>query len=151
MIVRADKKARRLAMVILAGGLLLGVSLMLWVMPWVQRSLERQGRETALRALQVMTAIVFLSLAPFSVYLYWYGWRVVRSRRMPPPGTRVIRDTKVIEGDAAVTRGRLAMALAVILLAVSLLGGLYLPYHLGKVFGDRQSMPHSRIPAENSG
>ncbi len=151
MIIKADKKARTLALVVLFTGLLLGVSLMLWVMPWVQRSLERQGPQTALRGLQVMTAILFLSLVPLSAYLYWYGWRVMRSRRMPPPGTRVIRNTKVIEGDAAVTRGRLAMVLAVILLAFSLLGGLYLPYRLGKLFGDRQSMPHSRMPAENSG
>ncbi len=151
MVMKADKKARRLAVTILAIGLLLGMSLMLWVLPWGQRYLERQGPEATLRVVQVAIAVAFLGLIPFSAYFYWYGWRAVRSRRMPPPGTRVVRDTKVVEGDAAVVRGRLAIALAVVLFVFSLLGGLYFPYRLGKLFSERQSMPHSRMPAENSG
>ncbi len=151
MIMKADKKARRLAMAILAVGLLMGILLMLWVLPWGQRYLERQGPGATLRVVQVVIAVVFLGLIPFSAYFYWYGWRAVRSRRIPPPGTRVVRDTKVIEGDAAVARGWLAMTLAVILFVFSLFAGLYFPYRLGKLFADRQSMPHSRMPAENSG
>ena len=78
-----------MAVAILAIGLLLGMSLMLWVLPWGQRYLERQGPETTLRVVQVAIAVVFLGLIPFSAYFYWYGRRAVRSRRMPPPGTRV--------------------------------------------------------------
>ncbi len=150
MIVKADKQARRLAGMILAVGLLLGL-LLLWVLPWAQQYLEQQGPHATLRVVQIATAIVFLGFLPFSAYFYWYGRRAVRSRQTPPPGTRVFRDTKVIEGDAAVTRGRLAMVLAGALLVISLLGGLYFPYRLGKLFADRQSVPHSSMPAENPG
>jgi Na+/phosphate symporter len=56
---------------------------------------------------------------------------------MPPPGTRVIKDTKVLVGDKAVTRGRLLMAIALLLVSLGLAGGLYLPYKLGKAFGEQ--------------
>ena len=68
----------------------------------------------------------------------------MRCRWMLSLGTRVIRDTKVIEGDAAVTRGRLVTTLAVILFAFSLLGGLYFPHYLGRLFSDdrdRRAVP----------
>ncbi|OHB64968.1 MAG: hypothetical protein A2Y77_09345 [Planctomycetes bacterium RBG_13_62_9] len=137
-------------MAILAVGLLLGSLLILWGLPWGTRYLQRQGPETTLRVVQVVIAVVFLGLVPFSAYLYRYGRRAVRSRRMPPPGTRVVRDTRVFEGDAAVARGRLAMAMAGILLVLSLVGGLYFPYRLGKLFRDRQSRPRSTTPVEST-
>jgi hypothetical protein len=42
-----------------------------------------------------------------SAYLIIVGNRIIRSRRIPYPGQKVIRDTKVIEGKKAVFRGRL--------------------------------------------
>lgn len=58
-------------------------------------------------------------------------------RQMPPPGTRVIVDTKVLEGDKAVTRGRLIMIMALMLIGVGLIGGLHLPYKIKKAFGEQ--------------
>jgi len=64
------------------------------------------------------------------------GWQVIKHRQIPPPGTKVIVDTKVLEGDKAVTRGRLIIAISLVLIVLGLFGGLYFPYKLGKVFGE---------------
>lgn len=66
----------------------------------------------------VIAAVVSAFFAPlyvFAGYLFLTGHRVIDARRYPPPGQRVIRDTKIMEGHAAVTRGRLLQALSVIL------------------------------------
>jgi hypothetical protein len=42
----------------------------------------------------------------FAIYLWSLGAKVLRARQFPPPGYRVIRDTPVIGGQAAVSRGR---------------------------------------------
>ncbi|MFQ5994790.1 MAG: hypothetical protein ACE5K1_06815 [Acidiferrobacterales bacterium] len=42
-----------------------------------------------------------------SGYLLWLGVRTIRGERFPPPGTWVIKDTKVIGGGGARWRGYL--------------------------------------------
>jgi flagellar basal body-associated protein FliL len=135
--VKADKKARLLFIIAWIACVCAGLALIGWVLPWGQGQLERAEPATALRAIQIVIGFIFLSIIPFSVYLFRLGSRAVRCRQMPPPGTRVIMDTKVLEGDKAVTRGRLIMAIALVLIALCLAGGLYLPYKFGKAFGDR--------------
>jgi hypothetical protein len=83
------------------------------------------------------TAVVFLSVVPMAIYLYRFGRRVVRQGRFPPPGTWLIVNTRLIEGERAVRRGRLVMTLAAVLLALGLLGGLGFPCYLEKVFSAR--------------
>jgi hypothetical protein len=70
---------------------------------------------------------------------------------MPPPGTRLIVNMRLIEGDRAVRRGRLVMAMAVVLLALGLLGGLGFPCYLEKVFAAKvqgePSLPVEQAPS----
>ncbi len=59
-----------------------------------------------------------LPLLGFAGYGLHLAYRISRSRRFPPPGMAVIRDTPILNGVAAVTRARLLAALMV-LLAIS--------------------------------
>ncbi len=144
-VMRADKRLRLIAIAVCFGGALVGTMAIQWALPWGQRYLEQQEPRTALRTMQMVTGIVFLSVVPFALYLYWLGRRVVASRRLPPPGVKVIRNTRILEGDLAVTRGRTILVLAVILLGLGLVGGLYFPYRLGKLFGPK---PQGRSSAQ---
>ena len=119
-----------------------------WVVPWGQDRLEKAKPAEALRIIQIVIAIIFLSTLPFSACLYWLGRRAVVYRQMPPPGTKVIKNTRVLEGDKAVKRGRLIMGISVLLVIVGLIGGLSLPYKFGKVFGEkaRQAQPNAAQP-----
>jgi len=62
-------------------------------------------------------AAVFTSapLIAFAVYLWFFGGRVVRAQRFPLPGQRVIRDTPILEGQAATARGCGLKVVAVLL------------------------------------
>lgn len=74
--------------------------------------------ETARRARLAMYLAAFVLSAPliaFAVYLWLLGARVMRAQQFPPPGVRVIRDTPVIGGPAAVTRGQVIQVLALCL------------------------------------
>ena len=66
----------------------------------------------------VVAAVVSAFFAPFYVvtgYLFLFGHRVIDSRRYPPAGHSVIRDTTIIQSHAAVTRGRLLQAISIAL------------------------------------
>lgn len=74
--------------------------------------------ETTFRARLVICAAALLLGAPliaFAVYLWLLGVRVVRAQQFPPPGFRVVRDTPVVSGPAAVTRGQAVQVFAVCL------------------------------------
>ena len=139
-IMKADPRAR-VVLAVCAAILLLGAALATLLIPRGQNYLQGQEPRVTLRVLQGLTAFMFLSVLPISGYMFWFGRRAVRSRQMPPPGTWLIRDTRVIEGDRAVRRGQGLTAIAVILAVIALFAGTWLPYKFGKVFADnpRQS------------
>jgi len=60
----------------------------------------------------VLPALLLAPLLALAVYLWALGGRVVRAREFPPPGLRVIRDTPIVTGERAVSRGRLFKVLA---------------------------------------
>lgn len=136
-VIRADRRTRRIVLVAWLACVIVGAVLILWVIPAGQAHLEEQEPATALRCIQFLLAVIFLSLVPVAAYLLWFGRRVIRSRQMPPPGTKVIVDTIAIEGDAAETRGRIIVMLAGVLLLLALVGGLYFPYRFGQLFGEK--------------
>ena len=140
-VIKADKRVRMLVILAWIACICAGLALIRWVLPWGQGQLERAEPAKALRAIQIVNSFIFLSVIPFGVYPFRLGRRVVAHRQMPPPGTKVIMDTKLLEGDKAVTRGQLMMAIALVLISLGLAGGLYLPYKLGKVFGEQIRQP----------
>lgn len=74
--------------------------------------------ETARRARLILLLSAALLAVPAivtAVYLWRLGARVLRARQFPPPGFPVIRDTAVLGGDAAATRGYAIQVLALCL------------------------------------
>lgn len=141
-LIKADKTVSKL----IVGAYIVGtalVILLLYILSPDRQRLEDVEPAFSLWVIQIIIGFIFLSVVPFGVYLFRFGRRAILHRQMPPPGTRVIVDTKVLEGDKAVTRGRLMMGMALVLIALGLVGGLYLPYKLGKAFGRhvRQLVP----------
>ncbi|MGH9721417.1 MAG: hypothetical protein ACRD8O_14505, partial [Bryobacteraceae bacterium] len=74
--------------------------------------------ETAHRARLALAVSVLILSAPviaLAIYFWRFGAKVLRAQQFPPPGFRVIRDTLIIRGPAAVTRGHAIQILAVCL------------------------------------
>jgi hypothetical protein len=69
-----------------------------------------------LRILLILAAALgAIPLFAFSMYLWSLGRKVSNYQRFPLPGQRLIRDTPILEGQAAMTRVRVLRTLAVFL------------------------------------
>lgn len=133
----ADPRARRTALIVVAGGTLAGIAALTLgtsspfdVVDWVDH-------EPASRVpLLVLGMLVLLSLPllALAAYLWALGRRIVNTQRFPPAGMRVIRDTPVLTGDAALRRGRWLQLLAVTLGLLSLALAILL-WQLGSLLG----------------
>jgi hypothetical protein len=137
---RADPSARRhVVLMIVVGGLvgaLVLVAFERYRIPLSDWALSEPSA-TAVRVKWVSLFLGTLVSAPllaFAVYLWSFGARVLRAREFPPPGYRVIRDTPVITGEVAVSRGRLLKALALSCGIASVVLGLLL-WRLASMFG----------------
>lgn len=118
---RADPEARRQAVLLVvfatATGALLIAGFEYFREP-LHEWLTSEPAETARRAklaLYVAVLILCVPVIALSVYLWLVGARVLRAQQFPPPGFRVFRDTPVIRGSGATTRGHAIQILAVCL------------------------------------
>lgn len=122
---KADPEARSKAIKSLLIGLLAG-SLLFLLFNQLVGSLNQwiaDNAEFLVTHHYVAFLVILLPVAPviaLSIFLIRYAGKIVRSQRFPPPNTPVIRDIRVIEGQSAVTRGRIIQLLCwIILLAAS--------------------------------
>ena len=124
---KADPAARRQALVLVVFGAAVGAVLILAfersrtpLREWLLSEPGDLGRRVRL-ALLLAAALLAAPLAAFAVYFWSLGTSVVQAKEFPPPGYRVVRDTRVVAGPAAVLRGRGLKALALGLVATSAL------------------------------
>ncbi len=127
-LVRATTKARRsalLALLIITGAAIVAY---LWAWPlWAER-LRYGAPGDRLRYMGWLMFALFLPCFAFAGYFASLGRRIARSGQYPPPGMKVIKDTKVLRGaDAARIQG-LLMALTGVLVLVGVVGGVWFPW-----------------------
>jgi hypothetical protein len=118
---KADPGARRQAWLLVTLGTLAGALLIVgwerYRLPfrdWLTSEPGKSAQRVKLVFLLIATALS-APLAAFAAQLWRLGARILRLRQFPPPGYRVIRDTPVISGPAAIARGRAFKALALCL------------------------------------
>ena len=124
---RADPVARRRLVLIVACEVVLGALLILALE--YSRTIVRDPAELARRLWLVFSLLAVLLVASpiaFAVYLWSVGTRILRAGEFPPPGVRVIRDTPILSGAAAVARGRGFKALAAALAVAAAILGIFL-------------------------
>jgi hypothetical protein len=123
---KADLNARRKAILIVLVGAVIGSALVMTV----QLNRSRIGtwlfahRGYFLEHPEVVALFFFVLMFPVlasAAYQWRFAARTIAARRFPPPGAQVVRNTTVLSGETAVTRGRLLQALAGILALIGLL------------------------------
>jgi hypothetical protein len=118
---KADPAARRQAILLVIFGMAIGALLIAGFEQFREPFYEwltSEPAESARRAKLALYTSAFVLCAPligFAIYLWLLGARVLRAQRYPPPGMRVIRDTPVVEGRGATTRGHVIQIFAVCL------------------------------------
>jgi hypothetical protein len=122
---KADPKARRLALVFMLIGMIIGALLILTVEPHQGTIRDRilsepAGASDRIRlAFLVSGALLSTPLLLFAAYCWTLGAKVHRAQRFPPPHVRLIRDTPVAYGEEAEFHARVLQTLAVGLLALT--------------------------------
>ncbi len=132
-IARADRRYRRKVLAIVALIMVVGACLIGWIIPWSREYLLGLEPMAALIIVKVALGFMFLSLIPFGLLILALGRRVVKQERFPPPGMKVIKDTKLIEGAKARLQGRVLIAFSLILILFALFGAVYFPYMISKL------------------
>lgn len=123
IIIPADKKYRRRRLIFLVLGMVIGGLIIGYGLPGFMAAMEQAESQTAYpHFLIAILIIMFLSLIPFALYLLSIGKLIIKSERFPPPGIRVIRDTRLVVGEKAKTRGRAIIFFSIMLIVMALWG-----------------------------
>jgi hypothetical protein len=129
---KADPAARRIAVLMMVCGTVVGALLLIAVdrlRPQLESWLRQDLRARAWIGVALMAAVGPLPALGVAAYLWHLGTRVARSGRYPPPGLRVLHDTDIVTGDAARRRVRAARTLA----SVLALAAMFLVYFMWRV------------------
>lgn len=115
---KADSRARRRALItVLAAAVIFCLFAVLGLESAIEDFVTDQlSRRPFL--LPIAGTVMVLPLALFALYLFYQGSQICSTRRYPRMGQKVIRDTPVLTGPAAVKRGRFVQVLAVLLFVI---------------------------------
>ena len=106
---RADLRLRRAADLSFAA-LVVACALSLWALQgWLAGMAHAASPVAQRQLLGAFTGLIGVScvlVLTLAAYLRRTGARVLAAAHFPPPGMRVIRDTTIVQGSAALRRGR---------------------------------------------
>lgn len=146
-VLKADPEYRRKSLVIcvlfLVFGAVLAIVLSEWGIPAFEEYLKGKKPEEAFRILQWLLVACFFSMIPWAFYIFRYARRILNSGQFPPPGTKVIRDTQIIEGQTARRYAYIMIAYSVVLVTMAILA-FYIIYLLGNLI-DKDRAP-KKVP-----
>ncbi|TAH47785.1 MAG: hypothetical protein E6Q43_05605 [Dokdonella sp.] len=120
-ILRADPRLRRKTLITIGFATILGLIALAMFRSWLTEIGTLPGNDLLIARLRRMIGIALTGSAICLALLAWYAVhqsaRIRKARQWPAPGTRVMRDTRIRRGDAALRISRQLNALGITLLA----------------------------------
>lgn len=116
---RADSRSRKLAILALVMVLLGGAVLLVQFESWltdVRGMPVEAARESLITVSSWSVGIGTVAICLAGCHFWWWGRRVRRALRFPPPGATVLRDTVVLEGQTAASRGAVLQIVGITLI-----------------------------------
>lgn len=133
-VIKADSRSRRVVLILVTAAVAGCGAILFWVRPWAVRLLLNMEPDRAIQTLKWGLVILFLGGTPGAAYLMKLGRRVLSENRFPPQGMKVLKDTTVLTGRPAQTRGRTILALAVVMFCLCLGGAAYAWWALPRIW-----------------
>jgi hypothetical protein len=124
---KANPSERRKVLLLLVAVGACGIAAILGIQWYIGQVLElnKEDPEAAFRKLsfvaKLVAVVISMSLILFAAWLGRLSRKVYRSGRFPPPGAKVVRDTRIVTGPSAKIRAGIGFALAAITGAAALL------------------------------
>ncbi len=150
-IVYADKSYRKKIVIALILSALAGTILLHYTKEYIDHVSRGQSLDHQYQAIEhMMSLIKVMKVAALTVFaiagIYWIslGYRILKYNRFPPPGMKVVRDTKMRKGSSAKMMAYGLFAGAVLLLTLPNITFWYMQ----KVFDNMTSTRHevSEVP-----
>ena len=113
-------KKKVLILIILLFGL--GAACLNWLIPLFNSYLIQQKPDVALRVIMCITIALLIVPGSFVIYILRIALRTLRQGQFPPTGLKVFKDTRILYDEAARTRAKIIIGLAitVMLLCISI-------------------------------
>lgn len=132
-ILAADRRLRTIVIGAAIALVLLALLLYIYVLPdyfgYLGGLLQTQplrGKNEIQQFIDIFVLLMAFGVVALAVYLALFGRKVLASGRFPPPGARVLVDTRIHTGAAAARQGRSALIAATSIVLLGLPGLLYL-------------------------
>ena len=153
LIQKADKAYRNKCLAVYFICCLIGISLIVWWLPRFKLHMETLMPDKLVQTVSFVFLVLLVPIILFGLYILSIGRRTLKSGRYPPPGMKVIRDTKVLQGKAAGVRGYLIIINALLIIVLSITIIVYIPYMLKKLISEKKiaTTSSSKSPKEDAG
>jgi hypothetical protein len=136
---------RRIVLYVVVGSVIAFLAKVV-VLPWLKGYVSVNDRVEALYRFKIVMFGFGALLLPVVIYLALLALRIVESRQFPPPGTQVLRDTRIVRGRKALIRG-LAMGLCAVWLLGCAIFSAIIPYTLSDNPGARPNRAVKQAPS----
>jgi hypothetical protein len=125
---RADPQMRRMTLIVLSVAVLVAIVLLAWFRHWLDRSTSATPGDLFVLEMRHMIGITGmccgLCVLVLAGYVARLARRVIEERRWPLRTSRVVRDTHVRSGEAAIKFARMLNIIAILLIVFALGSGL---------------------------
>src|SRR6266567_2762528 len=131
---KADQETRKKAFILLGVITVIGAIVIQFGLPRLTGYMHSLPLNEAIQLFIIVTTLPFISIIPIAIYCYRIGRKVIASNQFPPPGSKVIRDTKVLTGLAARRRGLTLVALSSLMMVIGVFASAYFPIKINNAF-----------------
>lgn len=114
-ILKADPVYRRKVLIWIFIIALGGSLCLILLMPFLENYLASHKPEVAFNIIKYTLLILMIIPALFSLYLIRIALRTIKHCQFPPPGIKVVKDTRILYDDAAKSRAVILIVLAVLI------------------------------------
>ncbi|MGA7827754.1 MAG: hypothetical protein WCA04_08845 [Geobacteraceae bacterium] len=147
-ILRADLAFRRKCYIGLGVFVVLCFALFQWGLPGFESIFQSKRPEEALRILNTFIAVIFFAIFILAMSVLRFAKRILEVEQFPLPGSKVLKDTEIIEGVLARRKAYVLIVFSLVLAVMGLFGAVYFPYNLNKAIRQKTNEGDLWFPQE---